>query len=67
MTLADRGVGDESVRITVELLELIVGCTTGCQFHIRWLDLSKDCVLRFLEFWCHYDWDCRVFWFDDDG
>jgi len=31
MTLAGRGICDESLRITADLLELIVGCTAGCQ------------------------------------
>ena len=50
MTFTGREVCDESLRITADLLELIVCCTAGCQLSNWALDLSKDCVLCLFKF-----------------
>ena len=52
-----REVCDESFRITVDLLELIVSCIAGCRLSYRAIGSLS---------WCYYDWDCRVLWFDGD-
>jgi len=67
MTLPGRRMCDESPRITVDLLKLIVSCKLTVSCHIRRLDLLKDCVMHLFESWCHYDWDYKVLWFDGDG
>ena len=50
MTLAGRGVCDKSFQITADFLELIVGCTAGCQLSHRVTRSHKSLSRALFEF-----------------
>ena len=55
LALVDRGAYDESLRITVDLLELIEDCTVGCQLSHWSAGSLKSRILRLFKSWHHYD------------